>query len=753
MPTWEEYWGKGGINDQKVASGAGDGIGSNGKPLSNGGTTSSNSGSSYSGGSSSSSSGSSSSYTSPAKPQTNQQGQAQLPSWMGNMYQQVPGTNYYSTNPSNPNSAKYYADGSPVASIGFDYTQTGGNKFSGYGSKDQFDQIMNMQNSGSLSTPGGAKQLQDLMESWLSAGSLTSNDSIYSNYNNNIPTPQTSSTPPPGGVNHSSTYTPERQTGTMVATGAKAPSYNVNDKAFQDKSAEERLEIFRTNPTLAAQEVARAKQVWADNASDPARQAAAHAWADQVRAVAGLPADGAEDESSVGTGGGSINPSGGTGGGTNTGGGAGAGTGTGAIDWTNPNAVLGAIGQSLQGSLGAINNPNNPYWQQQKAASDLEQQNIYNSKVSQYQNLLNSLKTGQQNDLKAITESVDSATNTIEDKSFQDWLSARQGAANRGLAGSGIAREQDTRLLLSKQRDLANMFAEKNKSINDVNRRYTDQINTAQSSLANTNLNSMQAAAFQKLFADSQGSLSDQAKIFADLFGKLSGQNQTSQTDQLKIAADKYATDVKYKYLYDKMDNDTKLDTARLQLDWEKYGLDVTKVFGQDAQGRPTLDAQKMVAEIQQRAQQMAITAAHNAVVEKQGWARINQTDQDMQIKLQAMVNQTEQFKQRMHLDSSNASNAQLGRQVDTIKSIMTSEGENLRSLRTQLSSPNLSDSQKASLQAEYSKSLGKIEAAQNSMGEIYKFNTGESVNYSGEAPKPFNMNDMNYGDNYDSIG
>lgn len=604
-------------------------------------------------------------------------------------------------------------------------------------------------------------------------GNPTSPPVDYSKYttpgvqNNQASSSSSSSSNSSGSQTSSAWSSPTYQTGTAIplsnnpadyAPGGKyysAPTYNVNNAAFLDKPAEERLAIFAKDPTLAAQEIERAKQKWSEKMGDPAAQAQIHAWADQVRAAAGLPADGADDA-----------PVGGGNPGVGSGVGSGTGTGTGvqpqptgvvkdpkAVDWNDPNGVLGTIGEWMKQTKDALTNQNDAYWASQKAASDAEQQSIFESKKSQYQNLIDSLKSGQKNDLQAITSGIDSATNKIEDKSFQDWLAARQNAASRGLAGSGLASDMNTRLLLSKQRDLADMFTQKNNAMNDVNRRYSDQINNAQSGIANTNLPAMQAEAFQKLFASGQGNLTDQAKMFADLFGKLSGQNQTSESDKLKALTDKYATDVKYKYLYDKMDNDTKVKTAQLQLEWEKHGLDITKVFGQDANGRPTLDAQKMVAEISQKAQQMAITQAHNAVTEKQGWARINQSDQDMQIKLQAMENQTAQFKERMKLDSSKADDAQLGRQVDAIKSIMTSEGSNLRSIRTKLDSKDLSAAQKQSLEAEYAQSLGKIEAAQNSMGEIYKFKTGGTVNYSGDAPQPFNMNDMDYGDNSDSIG
>jgi hypothetical protein len=542
-------------------------------------------------------------------------------------------------------------------------------------------------------------------------------------------------------VTNYASYKPPMQTGTLVPTssnaadyadGGKYASYNVNDQSFQDKTEAEKQAIFASNPTLAAQEVQRAKQVWAENKDNPERQALAHAWADKVRGWAGLPADGAESSYTP-----SVKP-----------------TQDIVKDESPEEKFLKGLAERIDQSLKAISDPNSSVWAGQKAAAETQAKAEYDAKLGSYQNLLNSLKTGQKNDLEAITNSLDTAKSDIEDNSFQKWLEARQGIANRGLAGSGLASDADTRLLLSKQKNLANLYNTKSAAINDVNKRYADQINTANTNIAGLNLPAMQAAAFQKLFQDGSKTQLEVAKIYESLLKEKMGNETTANSDAMKYSFEKYQTDKEYAYKYDKLNQDGQVKAAQLALDWKKYGLDVAKVMGVDENGNMTLDARKMVAEISQKAQQMAITQAHNAVMEKQGWARIDQTDKEMDIKLQAMENQTSQFEAKMKLDKSKANDAQLGKQVDAIKAIMTEEGSNLRSIRTKLDSKDLSDAQKESLTAEYAQSLSKIEAAQNSMGEIYKFKTGKTVQYSGDAPKPFNMNDMDgYGDNSDSIG
>lgn len=147
------------------------------KPSNSSGSSSSSSGSSPSYGSSYSSSGTSSSSAPSNVSYNTPKTGANIPG-LGSMYQNVPGTDWYSTNPSNPNAAKYDSQGRPVASIGFDYKATGGPTFSGYGSQEQFNNILNYNNSGNYAG------LQNYLTSQLANNGLISNQSVYGNQSN-----------------------------------------------------------------------------------------------------------------------------------------------------------------------------------------------------------------------------------------------------------------------------------------------------------------------------------------------------------------------------------------------------------------------------------------------------------------------------------------------------------------------------------------------------------------------------------------
>lgn len=122
----------------------------------------SSSGSSTSGNSGWSSAGGSTSETS-SNPQTGTTGTtASRPAWMGNMYRQD-ANGYWSTNPDNPNAERFFSDGRPVATVGFDNQKTGFH-YNGLTTPEQFQTIQG--------TMGHPDQEENLIKSWLASGAL-----------------------------------------------------------------------------------------------------------------------------------------------------------------------------------------------------------------------------------------------------------------------------------------------------------------------------------------------------------------------------------------------------------------------------------------------------------------------------------------------------------------------------------------------------------------------------------------------------
>lgn len=682
-------------------------------------TPSSSSSSSSSSGSSGSSSGYSTTISQPAATQTTNSGNPLLASWMGNSYSQVPGTNYYSTNPSNPNSAKYYADGSPVASMGYDNTQAGGTtKFDGYGTAAQFQQAVQAGQS------SDSNAIDNLYKSWIANGQLTSNDSIY---NKPLTTPISNATT---SANFS-TRAPAlygTQTGTMVPL-AGSKQYDVNDPEFLNMPADQRKQILLADPALMQKELERASKVWFDNdGKDPAKQAAAHAWAEELRQAAAAQQASSNMPTTTTT-----NPSTGTGSTPSVGAG-GVPTGTpvsgvsGVIN--NNQALTDDLMKKFNDLLNNMNNTNGAAAQQLQATAAQQAQQAFDAKKTQYTDLINSLKSGQSTDLQNLTNDTSLATSNLEDKTFQNWLAARQGVANRGLASSGAASDADTRLLLSRQKDLGSLYNTQANAANNINKSYNDKLTAAQSTLAANNLGQTQADIFSKLFKDSQGSLGDQLKSVTDLLSKQFGYSQVNPADYLKASANLYGTDAKTKVAYDKMDQSDRQFYDKLAqenqkigiqaMQWQAdYGLKSSQIFGQDANGNPTLDAQKFVAEMAMKQQQADEQGRHNRASEGIGWAGVQNSRDSIAAKLQEISLSAAKF---------DKANEQFGLkfQGDTFKDIISTESKNLLDLRSSLDkSPN-----NDSIKKQYDSAVNRLNSAMAGLDNLAK--TGLGSNYTG---------------------
>lgn len=128
----------------------------------------------------------------------------------------------------------------------------------------------------------------------------------------------------------------------------------------------------------------------------------------------------------------------------------------------------------------AMTDAMNKYMEQQ--AESARQQNT--QMQGQYTDLLNQAETGQANELQALDNTYTSAKGELEDKTFQDYLGARQTMANRGLAGSGLANDQDTRLLMANNKNLANINNNITSQKSAVTQRYGSNMDSIRNQLA-----------------------------------------------------------------------------------------------------------------------------------------------------------------------------------------------------------------------------------------------------------------------------
>lgn len=191
----------------------------------------------------------------PAPPTTSSSSPAPTASWMGSMYTNVPGTDMYSTNPSNPNSAKYKADGTPVPSLVYDARSTGGDYYNGYATPEQMSKI-----NSTLNSPLGAAGASATIADMLRSGQLNqSNDSIFAT--STVPAPPSavasmqynggSSTPnvPAPKINpyNEILYSKEQWEGNLGNYGAQAWAENNAKQYYSMLGPEEAAKIQNMN--------------------------------------------------------------------------------------------------------------------------------------------------------------------------------------------------------------------------------------------------------------------------------------------------------------------------------------------------------------------------------------------------------------------------------------------------------------------------------------------------------------------------
>jgi hypothetical protein len=225
-------------------------------------------------------------------------------------------------------------------------------------------------------------------------------------------------------------------------------------------------------------------------------------------------------------------------------------------------------------------------------------------------NLVNQLKTQQESGLMGINNGVEDSKQALEDKSFQDWLAARQSMANKGLSGSGLASDQDTRLLLQKQRDLSGIYRDAEQQKYTTNSTASNNLTDAYNKIAQINPEIMKDQLYQQMLGTAQKSLTDKAGMYSDMLKNIMGYEMPTAGEQLTYQSAQNATNEKaaeaqanidqknqaalgYITLTDSKGKTTSIPTLEAIKANQKYSLDLTNSTGYlyGANGKPILGA------------------------------------------------------------------------------------------------------------------------------------------------------------------
>jgi len=193
----------------------------------------------------------------------------------------------------------------------------------------------------------------------------------------------------------------------------------------------------------------------------------------------------------------------------------------------------GQMYNQFQALMMGMNNPNSEYFQMLQEQAMRQAQEIARQRQMALQELIDNLKAQQESGMMSIQSNLKDAQQNVEDKAFQAWLAARQQMANRGLAGSGIASDQDTRLLLQKQRDLAGIFRDAARQQFELENRIGSQLENAYRQLADINPDQIGADLFFKLYQEGRQGLMDQAKLYSQMLSELLPYDMATMKDLL----------------------------------------------------------------------------------------------------------------------------------------------------------------------------------------------------------------------------
>lgn len=223
-----------------------------------------------------------------------------------------------------------------------------------------------------------------------------------------------------------------------------------------------------------------------------------------------------------------------------------------------------------------------------------------------FQNLVSGLEGAQASELDMLNTQLATSRQSLEDRTFQEYLAARQAMANRGLAGSGLASDQDTRLLLSQGRELARLGQQGQATASEIMRRYGNQLSQAYQQMAAFNQGDREAELLQQLMQSGNQNLQNVANLYLDLIGQTIGYDRVKPADLLRLQFDydKLSSEeqralmnmsLEDKRFYQQLNAESQIALARIMSDYE---IRMTDIMGVDQNGNPTLDALKLSEQI-----------------------------------------------------------------------------------------------------------------------------------------------------------
>lgn len=329
-------------------------------------------------------------------------------------------------------------------------------------------------------------------------------------------------------------------------------------------------------------------------------------------------------------------------------------------------ALLEMLFQQLQG--GQVNYESMREDARRQADAWARQQNAYLDLALQQLN--NRYNQG----LRSIESGLADAAQSLEDNYFQQWLQARQSMANRGLAGSGLASDQDTRLMLAKQRDLAGMY----RDAEQQRMAMLDALNTGQLQIELQRMgidpSMREEEIFSRLVQNSSAMNSgntEAARILASLIPTFLNHESVSATDRLrhqeamaKLGWDMQKFEREMGFKYDQLNADARQFYDKMMNDRE---LELMRLFGHDGNGNVTLDYRKFEEQVRSNRANEALKGRQISLGYANLNARIQKDMAQLQLSYDKIANENNNRSIRLVTDSLRSIADQNYRQAQTL--------------------------------------------------------------------------------------
>lgn len=356
-----------------------------------------------------------------------------------------------------------------------------------------------------------------------------------------------------------------------------------------------------------------------------------------------------------------------------------------------------------------------------------------------FQNLVSSLEGAQASELDMLNTQLATSRQSLEDRTFQEYLAARQAMANRGLAGSGLASDQDTRLLLSQGRELARLGQQGQAMASEIMRRYGNQLSQAYQQMASFNQSDREAELLQQLMQSGNQNLQNVANLYLDLIGQTIGYDRVKPADLLRLQFDydKLSSEeqralmnmsLEDKRFYQQLNAESQIALARILSDYE---IRMTDIMGTDQNGNPTLDALKLSEQIRS-----------NMANESIRWGQI-------EVDSRRVDENIRQFNAELQLNYDKLRNSQWSQQATNLVNMAKLEGDAISMLVKQLEAlPSTSGNKEARrvIQEQISEHLKNYASYIKTIDELtyaVDFVKGDSSSAPSTKTPSFDPNDL----------